>query len=196
MLTRRQRVETSGFSLPEMLTVLALIAILVAVTYPALKPKVDESRAAALAKTLDGISESVNHYRGNVGRLPKTLAQLTTKPSTGAPDLCGNVVPDVNINQWRGPYSSRTFVSPGIRVADATIKDTLRRVPSTNTSTPFGVLYVDVKDTDSSVAALLERQFDGDVLNYSTGTLQWQRAAAPPAGPIGQVSFGIPVRGC
>lgn len=184
-----------GFSLLEMLTVLALMAVLAAVSYPALNQKITESRAAALAMTLDGINESISAYRGNVGRLPRTLTQLSTKPLTGALDLCAATQPDVNLNQWRGPYTSRTFVTPGVRMADAMIQDMLRRDPATNSSTPFGVLYVDVTETDLSIAAIIEHQFDGTPVNYGAGTIRWVQAA-PPAGPVGTLSFGIPVRGC
>ena len=190
MLSRR------GFSLPEILVTIAIIAALSVVTLPAVMNKLTEARAAALAETLDGINETVQNYRGNVGRYPRFLSQLSTKPVTGAVEVCAGVQPDVNINQWRGPYTSRTFTAAGTRIGDALISDTLRRDPATAVSTPFGVAFVDVTEVDSAVAVHLETSFDGTPLNYVTGTIRWVRTAAPPAGPVGKLSFAIPVRGC
>ena len=186
-----------AFTLPEMLVTLALVAILAAFAYPAVMQKITEGHATALAQTLDGINHAVQNYRGNVGRLPKLLSQLSQQPTTGAPDLCGNVVPDVNNNQWRGPYSSRTFPAvTGFRVGDATVKDTLRRSPANNQTTAYGNLFVDATGVDSAIVALIELTFDGTPRNYSAGTVQWARAAPPPAGPVGMLSFAIPVKGC
>lgn len=191
MLSRRR-----GFSLPEILIVLAIIAALSAVVMPAVMNKLTEARAAALAETLDGINEVVQNYRGNVGRYPRFLSQVSTKPATGAVEVCSGVQPDVNINQWRGPYASRTFTSAGTRIGDALISDTLRRVPANAASTPYGIAFVDVTEVDSVVAFHLETSFDGTPINYTAGTITWTRAAVPPAGPVGKLSFAIPVRGC
>lgn len=186
----------AGFTLPEILVTIAIIAALSVVTIPAVMNKLTEARAAALAETLDGINETVQSYRGNVGRYPLALSQLSAKPLTGAKEVCAGTVPDVNINQWRGPYTSRTFTAAGTKVGDATVKDTLRRVPANASSSPYGVAYVDVLEVDSTMAFQLEASFDGTPLNYAAGTISWVRAAPPPAGPVGTLSFAIPVRGC
>lgn len=191
-LTRGDR---GAFSLPEILVALAIIAALSVVAFPVIMNKLTEARAAALAQTLDGINETVQNYRGNVGRYPRTLSQLSTKPTTGGLELCAGTTPDVNINQWRGPYSSRTFLAAGTQIGDGILQDALRRVPTNAASTPFGVAYVDVTGVDSAVAFHLESSFDGTPLNYAAGTIIWVRDA-PPAGPVGLLSFGIPVRGC
>src|SRR5687767_7888771 len=178
----------AGFTLPEILVTIAIIAALSVVTIPAVMNKLTAARAAALAETLDGINETVQNYRGNVGRYPRFLSQLSSKPATGAVEVCTGVQPDVNINQWRGPYTSRTFTAAGTRVGDALISDTLRRDPANAASTPYGVAYVDVTEVDSVVAFHLETSFDGTPVNYSAGTITWVRAAVPPAGPVGKLS--------
>lgn len=191
MLTRR-----TGFSLAEILVTIAIIAALSVVAIPAVMNKLTEARAAALAETLDGINETVQSYRGNVGRYPRFLSQLSTKPATGAPEICVGTQPDVNINQWRGPYTSRTFTTAGTSIGDALVSDTLRRVPANASSTPYGVAYVDVTAVDSAVAAYIEASFDGTPFDYAAGTVTWTRTAPPPAGPVGKLSYAIPVRGC
>ncbi len=191
----------SGFTLPEILVTIAIIATLAVVAIPAVMNKLTEARAAALAQTLDGINETVQNYRGNVGRYPRLLSQLSAKPTTGANDACGVLpVPDVNINQWRGPYTSRTFATTGTRIGDALVQDALERVPSNASSTPYGVLYVNVMEVDSVIAFHIEASFDGMPVteappSYGTGTVRWVKNPAP-AGPVGKLSFGIPIRGC
>ncbi len=189
-----------GFSLGEVVVTLAIMAALAAVTYPTLMHRLTEARAAALAQTLDGINQSIQSYRGNTGRFPRMLTQLSTLPPSGATDACAGTVPDVNLNQWRGPYSSRAFLATGVKISDATVRDTLRRDPANISAGSYGTLYIDVVDVDSAVAARIEESFDGLPLvsptSYSGGTVRWVRAAVPPAGPVGTLSFGIPVRGC
>lgn len=181
--------------MPEILVALAIIATLSVVALPAIMNKLTEARAAALAQTLDGINKTVQNYRGNVGRYPSRLSQLSTKPTTGAAELCAGTTPDVNINQWRGPYSSRTYTTAGTRIGDGTVQDALRRVPS-STAVTFAIAYVDVTSVDSAVAFLVETSFDGTPPDYAAGTIIWVRDAVPPAAPVGKLSFGIPVRGC
>lgn len=188
MLTPRR----PGFTLPEILVTIAIIAALSVVAIPAVMNKLTEARAAALAETLDGINETVQNYRGNVGRYPRTLSQLSTKPTTGALEVCQGVTPPVNINQWRGPYTSRTFTAAGTKVGDATIQDVLRRVPADASSGPYGIAYVDVLEVDESIASYLESSFDGAPPDYAAGTITW----VPTTPPVGTLSFAIPIRGC
>ena len=184
--------DPRGFSLPEILVALAIIAALSVVALPSIMNKLTEARAASLAQTLDGINDSFQSYRGNVGRFPRTLSQLTTKP-TGGVDLCGLSVPAVNVNQWRGPYSSRSFETGGTRIGDGTIQDIVRRDPPTAASSTYAIAFVDVTDVEEPVASSLEASFDRDG-NYGAGTIRW--IAVPPGGKAGTLSFGIPVRGC
>ena len=192
MLTSRR----GAFSLPEILVAIAIIAALSVVTIPAVMNKLTEARAAALAQTLDGINEAVQSYRGNVGRYPRSLTQLTAKPLSGAPvscNLAADTLPAVNANQWRGPYSSRVFQSGGTQIGDGTISNTLRRVPPTGATT-YANLFVDVANVDRDVAFLVERYFDGisTTPDYLGGTVLWTVSTEP----VGTLSFGIPVRGC
>jgi prepilin-type N-terminal cleavage/methylation domain-containing protein len=187
------RRDRAAFSLPEILVAIAIIAALSVVAIPAVMNKLTEARAAALAKTLDGINEAIQSYRGNVGRYPRMLSQLSTKPAAGptAAQVCQGTTPAVNINQWRGPYTSRAFTTGGTRMGDAMIQDTLHREPADNSSTSYGVAYVVVTEVDLAVAELLEQSFDGDS-NYATGTVRWTAGVAP----TGTLLFGIPVGGC
>lgn len=207
MLTgRARRPQRRGFSLLELLAVLAIMAALAAVTYPTVMHRLTEARASALSQTLDGVNQSIQSYRGNTGRFPRTLAQLSTKPASGALDICGGVVPDASLNQWRGPYSSRAFTATGVKIGDATVQDLLRRDPANITAGSYGTIFVDVADADSVIAARLEESVDGLTLvsgtyviasgSYAAGTVRWVRAAVPPAGPVGTLSFGMPIRGC
>ena len=183
-----------AFSLPEILVAIAIIAALSVVALPAVMNKLTEARAAALAETLDGINEAVQSYRGNVGRYPRRLSQLTAKPLTGAQESCLGTTPDVNINQWRGPYSSRAFPTTGTSFGDAMIQDTLDRDPDNAGSTPYGTAFVVVTEVDRDVAFLVERSFDGisGTPDYVGGTVRWTLTTEP----VGTLKFGIPIRGC
>ncbi|MEK7401681.1 MAG: prepilin-type N-terminal cleavage/methylation domain-containing protein [Gemmatimonadota bacterium] len=185
MLARSLR---RGLTLVEVLIVLAILATLAAVLYPAVVGQLREGQATALANQLDNLRVAIANYRTNVVRYPRLLTQLTVQPGAGALDICGVVVPAANRALWRGPYLAQNILG-NFPVGDATVQNTLVRVV---TAAPVANLQIDAVSVDSTSAAYIERQFDGTPLNYATGSILW--VSTGPA--VGDLTYQIPIRGC
>ncbi|MGQ0815660.1 MAG: prepilin-type N-terminal cleavage/methylation domain-containing protein [Gemmatimonadota bacterium] len=181
-----------GFTMVEILTVIAVLAILSAVIVTQVVPRVTESKGAAVARTLDAFRDAAIEYRADVRRYPTHLRHLTTAPVTGTRDLCNQTIPAQFLAAWRGPYLKAAVSSAGLPIAEATVRDSLELDPAgPYTSTSTGAMVVVTQNVDSVVAVQLESAFDGNS-NLTSGTIRF----TPGAARTGTLKFAIPVRGC
>src|SRR5215813_8372263 len=92
---RRLRSGThSGFTLLELLVVVAIIALLVGYVAPRYFGQVGKSEVATAKAQIDALEKALDQYRLDVGRYPSNelgLKALTDKPATDAA-------------KWNGPY--------------------------------------------------------------------------------------------
>lgn len=184
MLARRR-----GLSLIEVLASLFIIGILAAAIYPTIAAQWRRGQGAALGGQLANIRDAVVAYRGNVARYPRTVLQLVNPLGVLATDACGATMTAPIRNSWRGPYLSQA-ISSEIPIGTATVKDTFIRVPATDAATAPGLLQVRVINVDSIAAADVERQFDGEPINYGAGSVLWTTAGADT------LTFQILIRNC
>jgi len=94
----RLRADTTrrGFTLLELLVVLAIIATLVAVVAPSLFQNVGDAKVAAAKSQMEIFELALDAYRIDNDRYPSTdqgLEALRLKPVTGD-----------SLRNWRGPY--------------------------------------------------------------------------------------------
>lgn len=171
---------------------MAILAALAAVLYPAVAVQIRKGQTTALADQLNNLRVAISNFRSNVQRYPHRLNQLTEVVTAGQPDICNGGIPAANANAWRGPYLAQNLVGTTIAVGDATVQFVLVRVPPTNAGGPFGMLQIVAANVDSTSAADLEAQFDGNN-NFATGTILW----VPVGGvPTGTLTFQMPIRDC
>jgi prepilin-type N-terminal cleavage/methylation domain-containing protein len=183
MRTRRR-----GLTLVELLAVMAILAALGAVLYPAVAVQIRKGQATAIGDQLKNLSDAIRNYQTNVGRYPTVLTQLTTQPLAGETDLCGVGLPGANRNAWRGPYLAQNIVG-NMPVGDGVVQNDIIRNPLTNGATPPGILQIKVASVDSTTAVDLEQQFDGNA-NFATGTILWTTLG------VDTLTYQIPIRNC
>ncbi len=80
----------SGFTLIELIVVIALVAVLAAVVAPNLLSKASDANRKSATIQLEKIANSVELYRLETGRYPEELADLVRQPS--------------GVERWNGPY--------------------------------------------------------------------------------------------
>ena len=74
-MTGRRR----GFTLVELLVVMAIIATLLTIAVPRYFRSLQRSREAVLQQDLTAMRESIDKYYGDTGKYPQTLAVLVEK---------------------------------------------------------------------------------------------------------------------
>jgi len=72
-------VSRKGFTLVELLVVLAIIALLLTLAVPRYFPSVDRTRETILADNLRNTRAVIDQYYGDTGRFPDSLEQLVEK---------------------------------------------------------------------------------------------------------------------
>ena len=71
--------ERRGFTLLELLVVMAIIATLLTIAVPRYFRSIQRSREAVLKQDLTALRESIDRFYGDTGRYPPTLAVLVEK---------------------------------------------------------------------------------------------------------------------
>jgi len=80
----------SGFTLIELIVVIALVAVLAAVVAPNLLGKASDANRKSAAVQIEKISNAVELYRLETGQYPEALDDLVTRPA--------------GLERWNGPY--------------------------------------------------------------------------------------------
>jgi general secretion pathway protein G len=96
---RNQTQRLHGFTLVEMLLVVAIIGILAALVIPRIAGTSEHSREVAAGADINGgIKTALDHYEIDNGFYPKSLNDLIQQPG--------------NVKSWRGPYLDQLPVDP------------------------------------------------------------------------------------
>jgi len=82
--------RSSGFTLIELIVVIALVAVLAAVVAPNLLGKATEANRESTGIQLAKVGGAVELYRLETGRYPEELGDLVRKPQ--------------GVDRWNGPY--------------------------------------------------------------------------------------------
>lgn len=100
-MKRLRRMLRPGYSLMEIVIVLAIIGILLGVGVPMLMNRLDESRKSTAKLTLHGYKQAINTFYADTGSYPQELQDLMEKPS------------DERIAaKWASPYMEKLSDDP------------------------------------------------------------------------------------
>ena len=109
--------KRTGFTLIEVLVVVAILAILAAIVVPRLMDRPDEARAVAAKADIGAIVQSLKLYRLDNGFYPSTdqglgaLVQRPSSPPAPANWKQGGYLERLPKDPWGNPYQ---YLSPGI----------------------------------------------------------------------------------
>lgn len=102
-MRRMQRTERRGFTLIEILVVIAIIATLATAVVMSIGSAPDEAKVARVQSDINVMESALERYRLDMGRYPEEeegLAVLVTEPETE------------EASDWKGPYLKRLQKDP------------------------------------------------------------------------------------
>ncbi|GBD31284.1 hypothetical protein HRbin33_00232 [bacterium HR33] len=162
----RSTAGEQGFTLAELLVVLAVIVILAAVIVPHAVRSADKARIETAATALQNISDAIKAFGDDVRELPGDLRHLVEPLSGGQRDCNGQPYSGGERNRWDGPYLDRLVPATGLPVAIGTAL--LPIVPDTSTNNA----RIQVANVLEEDAIALNELVDGDG-DRSSGTVRW-----------------------
>lgn len=104
---RRSAKAGKGFTLPEVLVTIAIVATLAAVLVPALINQISKGDAGRITSDLVAVQTAIGAFTSDTRRYPSALVQLKTVPGDTDDDILGNDFGTVLVKKWRGPYLSK-----------------------------------------------------------------------------------------
>ena len=124
-----QKTVRRGFTLPEILVTVTVVAVLAAVVVPAVTQYVTKGDAPASQQDLEQLRTAATAFTADTRKFPGALTQLTTAITTGDTSSSGAAFSTTDSAAWKGPYLSATptkaagFTSQGLNL---TISDTIK----------------------------------------------------------------------
>lgn len=172
-----------GFTLVELLVVLAIGTLLAAVVIPSLIGSVDQSRVEESAESLGGVADAVASMRKDMGQYPQLLTHLSDPVTSAHTGLCGASYADPSL--WTGPYLNRTIPTTGLPLPIGTADNVLGY-----TAGP-PLLWINLPGVRHEDARALDRRVDADGDSVG-GAIRWGSVVSG----LVDLSYVIPVRPC
>lgn len=97
----------SGFTLPEVLVTIAIIAIIAAAVVPAVTSQITKGDETTVITAVNSVRTAMTAFVSDVRSFPSRVSQLTTQPaSPGDTSLSGQAYTSAAVGRWKGPYST------------------------------------------------------------------------------------------
>jgi prepilin-type N-terminal cleavage/methylation domain-containing protein len=112
----KKLVRRSGFTLPEILVTVTVIAVLAAVVVPTVLQYASKGDAPSVAAEIDALKKGIIGFTADTRHYPRTLQQLTTKidvasgtTAATSSDLTPAQYNVSDVALWKGPYYDQTI---------------------------------------------------------------------------------------
>lgn len=180
MINRPRR---AGFTLPEVLVTVAIVAVLAAVVVPTVTQQIGKGDDSNLTSNVASLRTGVTAFVSDVRKFPGRLQHLLTRPADTDDDITGNDYGTLAVNRWRGPYQTGSLkpaaATPqdSILVGHGYMLDVL-----VDTAFPTGTGYLGVTlggVASDATAAKIDSLIDG-ATGATLGTLRWTSTAGVP----------------
>ena len=179
-----------GFSLPEILVAVAIMAVVAAVVIPSIGSQLTKGDTARLTTDLINVKAGIEQFLADVRRYPSSMTQLQVKPGA-------LVAADTGINatgmyaasqvaRWKGPYLTKDVTAAQATGYGATMVAFFRTCNNLGLITACSApgagqkyLTIAVPGISQAEAFTADSAMDDGVL--TTGALQWVAKGAGPA---------------
>jgi prepilin-type N-terminal cleavage/methylation domain-containing protein len=193
-----------GFTLPEVLVTIALVAILAAVVVPTVANQLKKGDPNRVGSDFSSIQGAVEQFLSDVRKYPNSIGQLTnTIATTGAnmnPLTSTNVYGSADVTRWKGPYLTKdsvsaiqtgfgnSFVYTFSECNFSTSSNTCGGVATTN----INYLTLVMAGVDSVTWVAIDNAIDDG--NKSSGIVRWACTASCSTGTASLYLLAMPVQ--
>lgn len=166
-----------GFTLPEVLVTLAIVATLAAVLLPALNSQLSKGDAGRGASDLVSLQTAIGAFASDVRRYPGALSHLSVVPLATDLDINGTAYGAGLVARWKGPYLSKSLVSGALPTSfGATIRGTFIKelLPPANATNYLRIHFDPIAQADfNKIDEILD-----ETVSSTAGQLQWSTGPA------------------
>jgi len=175
----------SGFTLPEVLVTVAIVAVLAAMVVPAVTQQLSKADSPSFLGSVTSLRTTIASFASDVRQLPGEFSQLETAITTSdtklaqTRDSVGAAFTTVYVNRWRGPYETQgsSGVIP-LGMGWSTDDDMIDSL-----GTGYIVAQITLGTTVVSDAIALDAAVDGGN-GANAGMIRWDATATPALTPV------------
>jgi prepilin-type N-terminal cleavage/methylation domain-containing protein len=162
--------KSNGFTLVEVLVVLAILALLAAVLVPAVLSQIRKGDISRITSDLDATRVGIEAFVADVRRYPDSISHLTRAITGSDPDINNEVYPGGLFPKWDGPYMGKVMTSSGLPTGfGGTLVSDLQEIGYGNGN---DYVVIDVDGIAEADFDEIDKVVDGSA-NSSTGQLRF-----------------------
>jgi prepilin-type N-terminal cleavage/methylation domain-containing protein len=169
------RSARGGFTLPEVLVTIAIVATLAAVLLPALNSQLTKGEASRASNDLLAVQTAINTFVSDVRRYPKSLDQLTTAIDGSDQDIKDRTYPSPLVARWKGPYLGKELTASSTLISG--FGGQIQTAFSQGSFNGSNYVLVTLLPIPEEEFASLDQIID-DVANSSSGQLRYSAASS------------------
>lgn len=193
------RKSRSGFTLPEVLVTVAIVAVLAAVVVPAVTNQISKGDESNLTSNVSNLRSGVTSFVADVRKFPRRLQNLLEVPDEADDDVTGVDFGAGAVGRWKGPYliaSLKSYTSNNLidsipwgalaYVLDSLSDTSFTAAGGDGTDGFIGVTFGGV--TSNATAFKIDSILDG-ATGRIEGNLRWNQVGVPLAPLNGRLTL-------
>jgi prepilin-type N-terminal cleavage/methylation domain-containing protein len=191
-----KNVRRSGFTLPEILVTVTIIAVLAAAVVPAVTQYVNKGNAPASQQDVHQLQNGVTAFTADTRHYPGDLQQLVTQiiatgVATDSLDYDGAATPvrytSVDVAKWKGPYTAAPITTGatggGLFTSNGLNFTMGRKISLVNNWLTVPITVPTMTAADCPAILALDKALDGTPSTAgtegSTGIVVWTQGSTP-----------------
>ena len=179
----RHRAGRAGFTLPEVLVTVAIVAILAAVVVPTVTSQISKGDDSNLTSNVASLRTGITAFVSDVRKFPSRLQHLVVQPVATDDDITGGDYGSLGVGRWRGPYQTGSLQAAAANATDSILMGLAYMIDSLSdtsfTAAGNGYVGVTLGGVANTAAALhIDSLIDGGT-GQNAGSLRW--AGVSPA---------------